>query len=121
MNLSGNFVQEIARYYKINTEDILVIYDDMDHPIGKFSIRKSGNSGGQNGIKDIMLKMHTPNINRLKIGIGRSTVGTEHVLGKFTLDEKVKMKTTLRSVLDAAKTFLDHDIEYVMNKYNRKT
>jgi PTH1 family peptidyl-tRNA hydrolase len=120
MNLSGSFVQQIAHYYKIKPEDILIIHDDMDYKIGKFSIKKTGSSGGQNGVKDIIQKLNTQNFNRIKIGIGRNLDGSEHVLGKFTMAEKKSMKDSLRTVLDATTCFMNNDIDYVMNKYNRR-
>lgn len=120
MNLSGDFVQAIAKFYKIEPKDILIIHDDMDHSIGKFAIRKSGSSGGQNGIKDIIAKLQTFQINRIKIGIGKNVSGVEHVLGKFTLKEKQLMNESLRNIIDAAKDFISHDIDYLMNKYNRR-
>lgn len=88
MNLSGEFVQPLAAFFKIEPQDILVIYDDMDLPIGELRFRIKGSSGGQNGIKNIINLMGTEDIPRLKIGIGRPQHGSvDHVLGKFTAEE----------------------------------
>lgn len=96
MNLSGDFVQKIAKFFKINVEDILVIYDDMDLATGTIRYREVGSSGGQNGMKDIIEKMGTDKIKRLKIGIGRPKNGAKNwVLGTFTklqLEELDKVK-----------------------------
>ena len=120
MNLSGDFILKISKFYKVKTEDILIIYDDMDQDLGKYLIRKSGNSGGHNGIKDIMNKLNTINVNRIKIGIGRNEKSIDHVLGDFTMDEKLLMNNALRNCIDAAIKFTDPtvNIEYIMNKYN---
>ena len=69
MNLSGNSVVKAANFYKILPQNIIVIHDDMDMPIGKIRIRANGKSGGHNGIKSIMACLGTNNFNRLKIGI----------------------------------------------------
>lgn len=69
MNDSGKSIAQVANFFKISPEDILVIHDDMDMPIGKIRIRANGKSGGHNGIKSIMACLGTNNFNRLKIGI----------------------------------------------------
>ena len=71
MNLSGNCVKEIADFYKVSPEEILVIYDDMDIEPGKIKIRKKGSSGGHNGIKSIIQIIGTEEFPRIRIGIGR--------------------------------------------------
>lgn len=85
MNLSGDFVQAICSYFKISHKDVLVIYDDMDLSIATLRYRTKGSSGGQNGIKDIIRKMGTDEIPRLKIGIGRpQRTGVDHVMGQWS-------------------------------------
>lgn len=85
MNLSGEVVQAIANFFKIDKEDILIIYDDMDTLVGKAKIKLTGSHGGQNGMKDIIEKLGTNDIPRLKVGIGRpKNGGKNHVLGSFT-------------------------------------
>ena len=84
MNNSGDFVGPLAKFFKIENEDILVVYDDMDTPVGKATMKKNGSGGGQNGMKDIIDKLGTKEIPRLKIGIGRPKNGAKnHVLGTF--------------------------------------
>ena len=121
MNLSGEFISQIIKFYKIEIEDILVIHDDMDIPLGKFVIRKQGTSGGQNGMKNIIYHLGTTEINRIRIGIGRKqNTSSSYVLGKFSLDEKQEMHDAIKSSIDASIDFLSHNINYVMNKYNKK-
>lgn len=119
MNLSGEFIQQIVNFYKIKIQDILVIHDDIDIAINKFVIRKSGSSNGQNGMKNIIECLGTQNINRIKIGIGRGKNNcASHVLGKFALEEKKSMHDALKNTINACKDFINHDINYLMNKYN---
>uniref|UniRef100_A0A2C9L277 Peptidyl-tRNA hydrolase n=1 Tax=Biomphalaria glabrata TaxID=6526 RepID=A0A2C9L277_BIOGL len=94
MNLSGDFVQAISSFFKINIQDILVIYDDMDHEVGKAVMKPKGSSGGQNGIKDIIAKLGTDSVQRMKVGIGRPTNGkiaADHVLANFSKEEVEKL------------------------------
>src|SRR5437588_8571480 len=73
MNLSGQAVGELVRWYKIQPEDILVVSDDLDLPTGKVRLRTRGSAGGQNGLKNILSHLHTDQIPRLRVGIGRPT------------------------------------------------
>lgn len=85
MNDSGEFVQLLAKYFKVKPIDILVVYDDMDIRIGVARVKLTGSSGGQNGMRDIINRLSTKDIPRLKVGIGRpKNGGKNHVLGKFT-------------------------------------
>ena len=70
MNSSGNCVREFVKFYKIEKENILVIYDDMDIESGTIKIRKKGSAGGHNGMKNVVQMLNTKNIARIKIGIG---------------------------------------------------
>ncbi len=90
MNLSGDSVQTICQFYKIAPEDILVIHDDLDVPLGTIKIKKAGSSGGHNGIKSIEQCLGTQNFWRLRIGIDRPPSKeqvTNYVLSNFTNDE----------------------------------
>lgn len=107
MNLSGDFVQAISAFFKIDTKDILVIFDDMDLPLGELRYRATGSSGGQNGIKDIINKLGTEDIRRIKIGIGRPIhASVDHVLGKFTSEERVKVDSMKPEALKRVEEFL---------------
>lgn len=118
MNLSGNFVQAIATYFKIAPNDILVIYDDVSYEIGQAAIKPKGSSNGQNGMKDIIEKMKTNEIPRLKIGIGRGLNLAQHVLSDFTLEEFEIIDSVIDLAADAAISFLFNDVRIVMNKMN---
>src|SRR5690606_30263674 len=94
MNLSGVAVQHLCHFYKLAPTDILVIYDDMDLPLGRIRLRSHGSSGGHNGIKSIIQHLKTDQFARLKVGIGRRTGDDTkgvitHVLGPFGDDERI--------------------------------
>ena len=121
MNLSGIAVSKIASYYKIVPEDILVIHDDMDMPIGKIRIRANGKSGGHNGIKSIMACLGTNNFNRLKIGIrhpeNESVVSW--VLSPFNNDQQKLMDTAFETSENVINDFIKgKNAQYLMNQYN---
>ena len=96
MNNSGDAVRAIVDWYKINLDQIFVIVDDKDLPLGKIRFRKKGSSGGHNGLKSIIEKLQTNNFNRIRIGIGSQPLKNEknnfntisHVLGNISIEEK---------------------------------
>lgn len=100
MNLSGQSVGAVVNWYKLAPEDVMVIYDDLDLPLGKIRLRKSGSAGGHNGMRSIISHLHTQDFPRLRIGIGTSDRAqqetVDYVLGKFTPQESA----ILLSVLD---------------------
>ena len=118
MNLSGNSVGRIAKYYKIDPKDILVIHDDMDLPMMEYRIKFNSSSGGHNGIKSIISVLGTEGFARLKIGIGHNKDGDtkDFVLGKLSKKEISFMETDVFK--DIINDFVNKDINYVMNKYN---
>ena len=119
MNNSGTFVQALAKFYKIEPQDILVIYDDMDLKTGVARMRKTGSAGGQNGMKDILFKMGTNDIPRLKVGIGRPKNGSKnHVLGTFTPLQLLDLNMIKDKLVDAVEDFLDADFETASNRLN---
>ncbi|CAM9109311.1 aminoacyl-tRNA hydrolase [Mycoplasma marinum] len=120
MNLSGDAVQSIMRFYKIEPEDLLVIYDDMDHGVGKVAIKTTGSAGGQNGVKSIIANAGTQNFARIKIGIGRGNDTVKHVLGNFSKEDRKSIDKVIAHAAKAAKLFMSKDINTVMNKYNIK-
>ncbi len=121
MNLSGDSVVPLANFYKIDPAEILVACDDMDIPFGTLRIRKSGSSGGQNGLKHIMERMGTQAINRIRIGIGRPPGRmnpADYVLTPFKSDEETEAAILIERAADAAETWLKSGIEFAMNKHN---
>lgn len=122
MNNSGVAVRALLTYFNINIKDLVVIYDDLDMEVGKIRLREKGSAGGHNGIKSIISHLGTQEFNRIKIGIGRPKVGVSvinHVLGKFSTDERIIIDTSLLKVDDAVNFYLQsNDFEETMRKYN---
>ena len=128
MNLSGEAVSALMRRYKLSSKDILVIYDDLDLPLGKIRIREKGSSGGHNGLKSIISHLGTQDFPRIRVGIGpaEGSDGTaapevdavEHVLSDFTDAEKNVMREVYPSVAAAIECILSEGIAAAMNKYN---
>ena len=123
MNLSGQAVAPIARFYKIPPERILVIYDDIDLPLAHLRIRQKGGAGGHKGMTSIIQQLGGQTFPRLRIGIGRppGRMPVEaYVLQKFTPDQWTEMEVTYHIALDAIRDLLAHGVEYAMNTYNKQ-
>ena len=107
-------------FFKINQEDILVIYDDLDMPVGKLRLRQSGSAGGHNGIKNIILHTGSQNFNRIRVGIDRSKYikVVDYVLSRFTKDEQDAINQGIENASDAVIDYLDHGFNHAMNHFN---
>lgn len=112
MNNSGEFVQPLAHFFKIKPQDILVVYDDMDLKVGALRMKKNGSHGGQNGMRDIIDKLGTAEIPRLKIGIGRpKNGGKNHVLGTFTPLQIQELDSIKGKIVESIQLFIDSGFE----------
>jgi PTH1 family peptidyl-tRNA hydrolase len=120
MNLSGEAVERLAHFYQVTPENILVIYDDLDLPVGKIRLRPEGGSGGHKGMKSIIEHLGTNGFCRLRVGIGRPPHGdpVDYVLGDFTPDERIAMDEARERVVSAVELWLAEGIVVAMNKYN---
>ena len=122
MNLSGEAVGQAARFYKLPADHVLVISDDTDLPLGKLRIRKSGSSGGHNGLKSIITHLGTDQFPRLKIGVG----GKPHpdydmadwVLGQLQGQDKKAMEDAVARAVQAAECLVQDGPEKAMNRFN---
>ena len=122
MNLSGESVREFRDWFKIEEENIIVIYDDISLPVGKLRIREKGSAGGHNGIKNIIYQLGTDVFPRIKIGVGAPKHPDfdvkDYVLGKFSKEEtEVLIKTVIRATA-AVEEMILHDAKSAMNQYN---
>lgn len=119
MNLSGESIGEVANFYKIPHEDIVVIYDDISLDIGKLRIRAKGSAGGHNGIKSIISCLGGDMFPRVKVGVGAPKGNlVSHVLGKFTPEERTILNKALEASSEAAITIMIKDTNEAMNKFN---
>jgi PTH1 family peptidyl-tRNA hydrolase len=127
MNLSGQSIRAVLDWYKIPPEAVLVIYDDMDLPIGKLRLRSSGSAGGHNGMKSTIAHLNSQNFPRLRIGIGSpkakgaDSAVVSHVLGRFSSSEAQVITEVLKLVTDAIELSLKQGIPKAMSLYNNRT
>jgi len=121
MNLSGEAVSGLARFYKVDPANLLVIFDDMDIPLGTLRIRKNGGASGQKGMKSIIAHMGTQEFPRIRFGIGRPPGRMDpaaYVLLPFKADEEILVIETIERIQKAIATWLSDGIENAMNWHN---
>lgn len=122
MNLSGNSVREVMEYYKAEPEQLIVIYDDVDIPMGRLRIRKKGSAGTHNGMKSIIYDLQEDGFPRIRIGIGKEKriplVG--YVLGGFAKEERELMEDAVERAALAVECMLEKGIDAAMSEYNIK-
>ncbi len=120
MNLSGDAVGEICRYYKIEIEDIIVVLDDVAIEPGRVRLRLQGSAGGHNGLANILQRLQTQNIPRIRIGVGSPRPGqlVNHVLSSFEPDELPLIHEACETAADAVELAVQSGFELSMNRYN---
>jgi len=118
MNLSGQSVGALVRMYRGEPDDILVVYDDMDVPLGRIRIRPQGSSGGHNGMESIVRALGSSGFPRIRIGIGRQGEAIDHVLSGFRRAERPVIEAAISDAVDALDMILEEGIEAAMNRYN---
>lgn len=121
MNASGRSVRQACDYYQIPADDLLVVCDDFQLPTGRLRMRAQGSSGGQKGLKDIIKQLGSDCWCRLRFGIGMPPPRwetTDYVLGRFEKDEQELVKTSAQRAAEAVSDWVQHGIQFCMNKYN---
>ena len=118
MNLSGMCVSKVINFYKATSEDILVVHDDLDLPVGKIRIRPNGSSGGQKGMQNIIEQVGTTEIKRVRIGISKGGNTINHVLGNFTEDERALINIVLDKADEMVYCFVKTSFDLFMNRNN---
>ncbi|MDQ0233282.1 aminoacyl-tRNA hydrolase [Metabacillus malikii] len=121
MNLSGECIRPLMDYYEISDDELVVIYDDLDLPVGKIRLRTKGSAGGHNGIKSIILHLATQQFNRVRVGIDRPKNGmkiTDYVLGRFLDEEQVEISHAIKRSTLACEKWVTTDFLQVMNEFN---
>lgn len=121
MNDSGRAVGPIVDYYDIDLDDLVIVNDDLDMPVGKVRLKTHGTSGGHNGLKSIISALGTKNFNRVKVGIDHPQHGTvvSHVLGKFSKEERPKFDQAVEQAEHALEDWINgEDFAKLMNTYN---
>jgi PTH1 family peptidyl-tRNA hydrolase len=122
MNLSGRSVAAVVRFYKLELSDVLVVSDDLDLPIGQIRVRASGSAGGQKGLGDVIQKLGSQEVPRVRIGIGKvhRNATVDHVLGTFAPDEREAAEQSVIEAADACECWAGEGITAAMNRYNAK-
>ncbi|MFD3448311.1 aminoacyl-tRNA hydrolase [Microbacteriaceae bacterium 4G12] len=121
MNLSGESIRALMDYYKLDVEDIVIMYDDLDLPVGKLRLRMKGSAGGHNGMRSTIAHLGTQEFNRIRIGIDRPKNGmkvVDYVLGRFTVEELPDVQQSIQKSADACEKWLTTPFLQVMNTFN---
>jgi PTH1 family peptidyl-tRNA hydrolase len=121
MNLSGKAVNHWLKWYKIPTQNLLIIVDDIALPVGKLRYRASGSPAGHNGLKDIQLQLGTEVYNRLKFGVGNDFKPgrqADFVLSKFNETDRATVNLSIDLAMDSILFFIENGMEKTMGKYN---
>ncbi|RKD22798.1 aminoacyl-tRNA hydrolase [Ammoniphilus oxalaticus] len=121
MNLSGESLNQVMQFFKLELADILVIYDDLDTEVGQIRLRLKGSAGGHNGIKSIIQHVGSEQFCRVRVGISRPPQGrkiVDYVLGPFLAEERPDVATAVEKSAAAAEAWLEEPFEQVMNKFN---
>lgn len=121
MNLSGECVREVADFYKLNPDEIIIICDDINLDVGRLRIRKKGSAGGHNGLKNIIAHLGTEEFPRIRVGVGEKTEGwdlADYVLARFDKDSEPVIREALANVVGAVETWIAEGIDAAMNRFN---
>lgn len=130
VNLSGEAISRLMQKHPISVEDVIVIHDDLDLPLGRLRIRKGGSSGGHKGINSIIAAIGSKDFYRIKVGIGRPVgpdgmpttdekIIVDYVLGNFTPEEEKALKPVIDRVAEAIECLLTEGLNAAMNRFNR--
>lgn len=122
MNLSGESIGEILRFYKLEPrENLIVIFDDINLPPGNIRIRGKGSAGGHNGIKSIIQCCGSSDFPRIKVGVGEKPEGwdlADYVLGRFSKEERAYVEDAIEDACQAAEYMVKGEISKAMNTFN---
>ena len=119
MNLSGESVGEIARYYDLAPQNIIIVQDDVALPVGRLRIRPSGSDGGHNGIKSILYHLESDKFLRLKIGVGGAAQDmVSHVLGTFSKEDGIRVTDCIKVSDTVMETIMKMGAGEAMNRFN---
>ena len=124
MNNSGIAAGEICRYFNISNKDVIIIYDDIDLPLGTIRFRDGGGTGGHKGIESIIYQAQNEKFNRLRIGIAKDDdmrPAERYVLSPFRNEQKESVNEMIEKACEGIEYYLSHDIKETMNQFNEKT
>jgi peptidyl-tRNA hydrolase, PTH1 family len=122
MNLSGRAVGDLARYYRVEAPDTIVVVDDVALPAGRLRVRRSGSAGGHNGLKSIIENLGTDGFPRVRVGVGRGDSRrdlADHVLARIGADDRARLEEAVARAADAVECVIAEGTDAAMNRYNR--
>ena len=122
MNLSGQAVASLGRYYKVALQDVLIVCDDVNLPLGRLRLRASGSEGGHNGLRSVAIELGSIEYARLRIGVGRGDSRrdlADHVLAGFEPDEMSGIEAAVARAADCVETWVNDGLAKAMNAFNR--
>jgi peptidyl-tRNA hydrolase, PTH1 family len=121
MNESGRPIRELARWYKVEAGDIIVVHDEIDLPFGEVRIKSGGGTAGHNGLGSIVNHLSTKDFTRVRVGVGRPRgEGVEHVLGEFSGAQRKELPDVIARAADATERILEAGLERAMNETNTR-
>lgn len=123
MNHSGRAIGPLAQYYRVPPERVLVVYDEMDLPLGRLRLRSGGGAGGHNGMKSTISALGTQDFPRLRMGVGRPPAqwdAAAHVLARFSTEERAEADAMIDEAQAIIEDVLREGIEEAMNRHNRR-
>jgi PTH1 family peptidyl-tRNA hydrolase len=121
MNLSGQCVAAAVNFYKLELADLLIVCDDFNLDVGRIRLKPNGSAGGQNGLDDIIIRLGTQNVPRLRLGVGPllgEVAATNFVLGRFRPDDRRTMDQVVVQAADAVESWIANGIQTAMNRFN---
>ncbi len=120
MNKSGNSVNQAINWFKLDLDQIIVIYDDLDLPFGEVRLRRKGSAAGHNGLSSIMQQTGSQELQRLRVGIGRPSHGdtVSYVLNRFSKEEEPELPAVIDHAVDAVLAWIEHDMDEAMGRFN---
>ena len=121
MNLSGETLIDIYNYYKVDLENIIVIYDDIDLDVGKIRIRKKGSAGTHNGMRSIIKCLGSGDFPRIRVGVSKPEKGQDlanFVLSRFKKEEEIDLQTGFEKAYKSVESIIIENVDTAMNKYN---
>ncbi|NTV91078.1 MAG: peptidyl-tRNA hydrolase, partial [Clostridiales bacterium] len=119
----GESIREAMEWYKVEAKNLIIIYDDVDIPLGKVRVRPSGSSGTHNGMKSVIYQIQSDEFPRIRVGIGRAPEGwdmADYVLGRFTPEERKAVDAAISNAAEAVSTIISSGVEKAMGLYNGK-
>ena len=121
MNVSGQAVASVAGFWKVPTEQLVVVHDELDLPLGRLKLSKGGGAGGHNGVRSVIDGLGTPDFLRVRVGIGRpppNWEGADYVLADFTRAEQPELAGIVAAAAEAVKEIVARGLTSAMNRYN---